>query len=353
MTRAGTAAVRGEELAIEPVHEWLGAQVADLPAALPSTRQFRSGASNWTYLLEYADRRLVLRRPPAGTKARSAHDMRREYRVQAALRPAYGTVPQMLALCTDEEVLGCDFYVMEFLDGVIPRGRFPELAAAGPERAGSVCRAVLARLRALHALDPVEVGLADLGRGEGYARRQIDGWSKRFADARTWNVHEMRYVRDWLDRNTPRDLGACIIHNDFRLDNVVLDAEDLTRVVGVLDWEMATVGDPLMDLGAALAYWVHADDPPLMRATRRQPTHLPGMLRREEVVEQYLDASGLRPERWVFYEVYGLFRLAVIAQQIYYRYHHGQSRNPAFRHFWVLVNYLGWRCRSRIREAGA
>jgi aminoglycoside phosphotransferase (APT) family kinase protein len=146
-----------------------------------------------------------------------------------------------------------------------------------------------------------------------------------------------------------------VIHNDWRFDNVVLDEADLTRVIGVLDWEMATLGDPLMDLGNALAYWIHDDDNALMKATRRQPTHLPGMLRRDEVVAYYLDKAGLKLDvrrDWPFYEVYGLFRLAVIAQQIYYRYHHGQTRNPAFKNFWILVNYLDWRCRGIIRRAG-
>ena len=124
------------------------------------------------------------------------------------------------------------------------------------------------------------------------------------------------------------------------------------EVRAVLDWEMATLGDPLMDLGNTLAYWVHADDPFILRSTRRQPTHLPGMLRREEVVAYYLERTGLKPDNWVFYEVYGLFRLAVIAQQIYYRYHHKQTRNPAFKNFWVLINYLHWRCRKLIRSQG-
>jgi aminoglycoside phosphotransferase (APT) family kinase protein len=155
-------------------------------------------------------------------------------------------------------------------------------------------------------------------------------------------------VRDWLRANTPDDVGTCVVHNDFRFDNVVLSPKDITRVVGVLDWEMATLGDPLMDLGNALAYWVEANDDFVRRATRRQPTHLPGMLKRREVVEYYLDRTKLDAANWSFYEVYGLFRLAAIIQQIYYRYHHRQTANPAFRRFWVLVNYLHWRCRRLI-----
>jgi aminoglycoside phosphotransferase (APT) family kinase protein len=158
----------------------------------------------------------------------------------------------------------------------------------------------------------------------------------------------------WLKERTPQDVANVVIHNDWRLDNVVLAEDEPTRVIGVLDWEMATLGDPLMDLGNALAYWIHDDDNALLKATRRQPTHLPGMLRRPEVVEYYLSQSGYKlshPSDWVFYEVYGLFRLAVIVQQIYFRYHHKQTRNPAFKRFWVLVNYLDWRCKALIKQA--
>ncbi len=162
-----------------------------------------------------------------------------------------------------------------------------------------------------------------------------------------------RRVRAWLAERTPEDAGRCLIHNDYRLDNLVLAEDDPTRIVGVLDWEMATVGDPLMDLGAALAYWVEAGDDWIARKMRRQPTHVPGMLRRDEVVERYLDAMGLRAAAvdWPFYEVYGLFRVAVIAQQIYYRYHHRQTRNPAFRSFWIWVRYFHWRCRRVMKRA--
>ncbi|MCG3191692.1 MAG: hypothetical protein DIJKHBIC_00920 [Thermoanaerobaculia bacterium] len=154
----------------------------------------------------------------------------------------------------------------------------------------------------------------------------------------------------WLDRETPEDAGSCLIHNDFRFDNIVLDPAEPTRVIGILDWEMATVGDPLMDLGNSLAYWVQADDDIVMRSVRRQPTHLPGMLARKEVVDAYCSRMGLRPANWSFYEVYGLFRLAVIVQQIYYRYHHGQTRNRTFANFWLIAHYLDWRCRRIIRK---
>jgi aminoglycoside phosphotransferase (APT) family kinase protein len=348
---SGDAVGAGEALDVAAVDAWLKDRVPGLEGA-PEVTQYSGGASNWTYRLKYPRHDLVLRRPPAGTKARSAHDMAREYTVQKALKPAYPVVPTMVALCQDPAVIGADFYVMERIAGLIPRARMPQglrLDAAGNRR---LCLNVVDKLVELHRVDPAAVGLQSLGRGPGYPHRQVEGWSDRYEKARTWNVPRFRRVREWLHASVPGDVATCVVHNDWRLDNVVLSAEDPTRVVGVLDWEMATLGDPLLDLGNALAYWVQADDDLVMRAMRRQPTHLPGMLRREEVVEAYLDRTGLRPQNWAFYEVFGLFRLAVIAQQIYYRSHHRQTRNPASRHFWVLIHYLDWRCRRLIRARG-
>jgi len=342
------SAVRpGEELDVEAVHAWLSERIPSLHGR-PEVTQYRGGASNWTYRLRYPEHDLILRRPPAGTKAKSAHDMGREYTVQHALKPVYPYVPTMVGLCQDESVIGADFYVMERIPGIILRARVPEGLTLDVAQTRRLCLNVLDRLVELHQVDPTAAGLQSLGRGSGYVRRQVEGWSERYQRSRTWNVSAFRRVRDWLKANTPDDVASCVIHNDWRFDNVVLDPHDATRVVGVLDWEMATLGDPLMDLGGALAYWVQRDDPLMLRVTRRQPTHLPGMLTRREVVEYYLERTGREAPQWVFYEVFGLFRLAVIAQQIYYRYHHRQTRNPAFRHFWFLVNYLGWRCSGMI-----
>jgi aminoglycoside phosphotransferase (APT) family kinase protein len=345
-----SGAVRsGEELDVRAVDAWLKQQVPTLEG-LPDVTQYSGGASNWTYRLKYPKRDLILRRPPAGTKARSAHDMSREYTVQKALKPAYPTVPAMVALCQDPAVIGTDFYVMERIEGLIPRARMPKGLDLDAARTRQLCLGFFDKLVELHSVDAAAVGLSSLGKGPGYPKRQIEGWSDRYEKARTWNVASFRYVRDWLRDHTPPDAATCVIHNDFRLDNVVLDPGEPTRIIGVLDWEMATLGDPLMDLGNTLAYWVHSDDDWFRRSTRRQPTHLPGMLRREEVVEYYLDRMKLKPANWTFYEVYGLFRLAVIVQQIYYRYHHKQTRNPAFKRFWLLTNYLGWRCERLIKQ---
>ncbi|HST55445.1 MAG TPA: phosphotransferase family protein [Solirubrobacteraceae bacterium] len=318
-------------------------------SGLPQVRQFSGGASNLTYLLTYPERELILRRPPAGTKAASAHDMAREYRIQQALAAAYPYVPRMVALCDEPHVLDSQFYVMERVHGTILRARMPPELGLDAAATRRLCVSAIERLVELHRVDPVAAGLAELNRGRGYVRRQVDGWSERFRAARTWNVPSFERNMRWLAEHQPDDVASCVVHNDFRLDNLVLAPDDPQRIVGVLDWEMATIGDPLMDLGAALAYWVQADDDRVMHALRRQPTHLPGMLTRAEVVEQYAHASGRAVEQWTFYEVFGLFRLAVIVQQIYRRYHQRQTRNPAFRHYWLAVRYLDRRCRRLVR----
>lgn len=340
----------GEALPLTTLDPWLKAQINDLTGD-PEVTQYSGGASNWTYRLLYPSHDLILRRPPAGTKAKSAHDMQREYTVQKALKPVFPYVPEMLAFCDDMSVIGDEFYVMQRLEGIIPRKNLPRALNLSATDTQQLCTNVLDKLIALHQVDVQAAKLQDLGKGSGYVKRQIDGWSGRFRKAKTWNVAGFEYVMEWLTERMPEDIDNRLIHNDFRFDNVVLDADNPMQVIGVLDWEMATLGDPLMDLGNSLAYWVQADDDKLIKAMRRQPTHLPGMLTRQEVIEYYLGNSDYAVDDFSFYECYGLFRLAVIIQQIYYRYHHKQTRNPQFKNFWIMVNYLYFRCRQIIRKA--
>lgn len=327
------------------VHEWLGSTVDGLDT-LPDVRQYPGGASNLTYLLSYPDRELILRRPPAGHKAASAHDMRREYTVQKRLKPVYPYVPTVLALCTDPAVIGSDFYVMDRIDGTILRGDLPSDITLSPEDASSLAYRTFDRLIELHSVDPDAAGLGDLGKGAGYVERQVRGWSDRYRKARTPNSPDGEAVMGWLQENQPGDVRTCVIHNDFRFDNVVLD--DKLDVVGVLDWEMATLGDPLMDLAGSLAYWIQADDDEVAQAARRQPSHLPGMPKRRELVAYYCERMGLDAGNWQFYDVFGAFRLAVIMQQIYYRFHSGQTHNPAFANLEMFVTYLFNRCDKKL-----
>ncbi len=359
---AGAAPVREEDaFDVERVATWLrenASATADL-VGTPEVRQFMGGASNLTYLLRYAGgpasagRDLILRRPPTGTKARGAHDMGREHDIQAALAPVFPVVPRMVAYCGDESVIGSEFYVMERIEGTILRRDVPDELGLDREGVERLCRNAVDVLVALHDVDLDASGLAGFDRGDGYVRRQVEGWSGRYRRARTDDVGDFEATMAWLEAHQPDDRPHVLIHNDFRFDNLVLGPQDPTRVVGVLDWEMATVGDPLMDLSSGLAYWVQADDPPAFLAMRRQPTHTPGMLTRAEVVERYADARGLgvTPGQWRFYEVFGAFRLAVIAQQIYYRFHHGQTSNPAYGEFREVVRFLDHRCAALVGAA--
>lgn len=338
----------GEELPIEKIDPWIKIKIPDLNG-LPEITQFSGGASNWTYRLKYSNYDLILRRPPAGTKAASAHDMKREYDIQKALMPFY-TVPKMYCFCDDHSIIGCDFYIMERIEGIIPRANLPKGLNLSLSQTKTLCYSVIDKLIELHKIDIQSTGLEKLGKGTGYAKRQIDGWSSRFEKAKTWNVPDCKFVINWLKDNIPTNERICLIHNDFRFDNVILDPNNPTQIIGVLDWEMATIGDPLMDLGNTLAYWVEEDDDFIAKSTRRQPTNAPGMMKRKEVMEYYCQKMNIDAENFTFYEVYGLFRLVVILQQIYFRFHHKQTNNPAFKKFWILVHYLNWRCKRIIKK---
>lgn len=331
------------------VDAWLKQHVDGLEGA-PQVKQFPGGASNLTYQLSYPNRDLILRRPPFGHLPKSGHDMRREYTVQSKLAPVFPYVPKMVAFCDDRAVMDVDFYVMDRIKGIILRSNLPKGMQLDQAAARALSTSFVERLVDLHAVDPAAAGLGDLGRGQGYVERQISGWTKRYAAARTWNTPSFKKVVKWLEANEPADAGSCIIHNDWRLDNVVLDPADPQKIIGVLDWEMATIGDPLMELGSMMSYWVEAGDDRLGQMFRRQPTHLPGMLTRREVVSLYCDRSGLRVDDFRFYEVYGLFRLAGIIQQIYKRYHDKETTNPAFKRFWIATNYLHHRARGVIKH---
>lgn len=344
-----TREVRAEDqLDLAAVDAFLKQRMADLQGS-PEIRQFPGGASNLTYLIRYGERELVLRRPPAGVKAKSAHDMLREAQVMAALKHAYPHVPQILARCDDPSVLGSDFYVMERLRGIILRRDLPATLGLDETGVRKLCHGFIDRLVELHQVDATQPQLAALGKGEGYVARQVAGWSERWRKALTDDSDPCEDVLAWLAQRQPAgETAICVIHNDYRFDNVVLDPANPLDIIGVLDWEMATLGDPLMDLGGSLAYWVQADDDATFQSFRRQPTHVPGMLSRAEVIAYYGERSGWRVEHFDFYEIFGLFRLMVIIQQIYRRFVLGQTSNPQFAGFGRAASYMGQRCRRLI-----
>lgn len=342
MTAAGeTRTPRpGEEIDTEALGRFLSTivpQVAGLPVTV---EQFPGGHSNLTYLVRVGGRELVLRRPPVGSRVKSAHDMSREYRVLAALSPVWNKAPAPLAFCGDESVIGAQFYLMERLRGVILR-KEPPMPIDRPT-ARRLCEVLIGGLAELHAVDYRAAGLGDLGRPQGYVERQVRGWTERYHGSRTDDIAEVLQVADWLAAHLPSSGPATLIHNDYKFDNVVFDGKDITRMIGVLDWEMTTVGDPLMDLGTALSYWVEKGDPPPMVAMRFGPTTTPGMMSRSEVAARYAELTGRSMDDIVFYYAFGLFKTAVVVQQIYYRYEKGLTKDPRFA---GLIHAVGMLCK--------
>jgi aminoglycoside phosphotransferase (APT) family kinase protein len=326
--------------------DWLDGAVAGL-GPITAVRQFAGGASNLTFLIECERDSVVLRTSPAGRKAASAHDMAREARLLRAISQQFPLVPEVLAVAEDDSPIGRPAFVSQYVRGEILRQDMPD-GAPVQEMADRFIEALVQ----LHAVDTSRPELAGFNKGPGYVRRQVQGWSNRYRQALTDDVPSAESVMRWLDDNQPQDVAACVIHNDWRFDNVVLDPTDLSRIRAVLDWELATIGDPFMDLGSALAYWVQADDDAAMQAFRRQPSNAVGMPTRQQFVDRYCALAGRDRPDWLFYEVYGLFRLAGIAQQIWYRYRAGQTSNPAFAPFGPAVVYLVGRCETLIGEHG-
>lgn len=296
-----------------------------------SVLQFQRGHSNLTYLVTLGARAAVLRRPPFGVTVKTAHDMEREYRILSALQAVYPKAPRPIAYCGDEQLIGARFYLMERVTGVVFRGEAPPPGVRfTPEVLRSTSTALLDNLAELHAVDPGKAGLLSMGRPQGYLARQVRGWTERYAVAKTDEVPEVEAAAAWLAAHLPEPGGAAIIHNDYKYDNVMFDPQDLSRIAAVLDWEMATVGDPLADLGGLLGYWIDPDDPPELRSRPYGPTFLPGSLSRAQLVERYAERSGRAPFDMLFHYVLGLFKIAVILQQIYKRFVEGKTRDPRF-----------------------
>ena len=329
----------GEQLDLAALESYLKTQ--DLPGPL-TIEQFPKGHSNLTYLLRAGDQKLILRRPPFGAKIKTAHDMGREYRILSALHGVYPKVPRPYLHCEDESIIGAPFYVMQRVEGVILRGTTPpEGLGLDPDTMRRLSQSLIDGLSELHAVDVEKAGLADYGRPQGYIERQVTGWTERYFKAKTDEVPQVEEAAAWLAKNLQPETGAALIHGDFKYDNLVLDPSDLTRIISVLDWEMATVGDPLMDLGVTLGYWIDPSDPEEHRMLPFGPTLLEGNLTRMELVERYSKSSGRNIDNILFHYVYALFKIAVIAQQIYKRFVEGHTKDQRFAMMIMGVNILG------------
>ncbi len=319
----------GEELDLARLTPYLQAAL-DRPGAPVVVEQFPGGHSNLTYFVRVGDDGYVLRRPPFGSQVKTAHDMEREHRLLSRLSPVCARAPRPVHLCTDESILGCNFYLMERREGVIIRRRMPAGVELTPTLARGLGEAAVDALIDLHAIDIHATGLAPLGHPDGYVRRQVEGWAKRYEAAKTDDIPAMTRLGTWLLDHMPTSGPPTLLHNDFKYDNLVLDPADLTRITAILDWEMATVGDPLMDLGTALCYWVEADDHDTLVAFAFGPTTEPGSLTRAEIAERYARATGRDLSAILFYYAFGLYKTAVVAQQIYVRFVRGHTRDPRF-----------------------
>ena len=338
----------GEELNLDALKQHLepvlGSNVSELQVS-----QFPGGHSNLTYLLSSGDAQWVLRRPPFGSKVKSAHDMSREYKILSALKNVYSYGPIPIHFCDDHSVLGCDFYLMNYIEGLVIRREYPSNLNLSPDQIHQQLLNFFDVLGDLHSVDLKEAGLDTFGKPVGYVRRQVEGWTRRWEDAVTPDTVNCDITIKWLHDNMPAASGlASVIHNDYKLDNVIFDANDPLQVIGVLDWEMSTVGDPLMDLGCTLGYWVQTTDPDFFRDARTMPSDIEGAPLRVEIIKRFQDRTGISVENFPFYFCFGLFRLCVIGQQIYYRYYHGHTKDERFAGFLTKAHVLQRMCEMII-----
>ncbi|HKV04847.1 MAG TPA: phosphotransferase family protein [Candidatus Acidoferrales bacterium] len=334
-----TAVRAGEELDVARLEPFLLTEFPGSTGPL-TVEQYPSGHSNLTYLLHLCEREIVLRRPPFGSKVKSAHDMSREYRVLSKLHPAYPPAPKVLVYSDELNILGAPFYLMEPIRGVIIRKDPPAGVPFPAETARRLSESFIDNLARLHCLDYAAIGLGDFGKPQGYIERQVRGWIDRYYGSQTDDLPEVGRIAAWMSAHTPPTEGAALIHNDYKYDNVVLDSNDITRIVGVLDWEMATVGDPLADLGTCLAYWVSPQDPEELLSIRWCPSTYPGSITRSQIIERYTRATGRDVSHIDFYIAFARFKLAVIVQQIYYRYHQGLTHDARFASMLDVVKIL-------------
>ena len=334
----------GEGFDVAALTAWLRANTALIgPGQAVEVEQFPSGYSNLTYMLRVGETELVLRRPPFGNTVKTGHDMHREFTVLTKLAPIYPLAPRPEAYCEDPSVIGAAFYVMERRRGIVIRRRPPKGMVIDADTGRRLSTALIDALAELHGLDVAAAGLTELGRPEGYARRQVEGWTRRWNAAKTDEVPTLDAVAAWLAEALPAnaDADAALIHNDYKYDNVLLDADEPGRILAVLDWEMATIGSPRMDLGTTLGYWVEAGDDARMQGLAFGPTNLPGSLTRAELVDRYQERTGLEVGDATYYRVFGLFKIAVIVQQIYARYKTGSTQDPRFAALGYFVTMLG------------
>ncbi len=329
----------GEELNLDSLADWLCRQIRCAERDI-TVEQFPGGHSNLTYLVRIDGREYVLRRGPPGPVAPKAHDMAREFRVLQMVHPHFREAPNVFYLCENPAVLGAVFFLMERRHGFILRDDVPPQLTKAPNYAQLVSEAFIDCLIRLHAIDVSKTGVIALGKPEGFLERQVVGWADRWNRAKTDEMRNMDRVIRWLVDRRPSSPAPTLVHNDYKLDNVMLGDEPVDRIEAVLDWEMATVGDPLSDLGLTLCYWAWADAPQLRARGGPALTSQPGWYTRDQFIQRYAEQTGRDLSHIGYYEVLGVFKLAVILQQIYYRFRRGQTQDARFQNFDERVKAL-------------
>ncbi len=308
-------------------------------------KQFPGGFSNLTYLLRTDNEEFVLRKPPFGANIKSAHDMGREYKVLSLLEPVYSKIPKPIIFCEDSDVIGAPFYIMERVEGIILRNKIPDGLNLTAAHFNKLSNQIIENLVDLHNLELEKSDLISLGKPDGYVQRQVEGWIKRYFKAETDKISAMNLAAEWMQSSMPMQTTTTFIHNDYKYDNLVLDVDSL-QIKAVLDWEMATVGDPLMDLGTSLAYWVENGEHPALQ--QFNVTWVEGNLTRQQVTEKYTELRNIDIEKVLFYYVFGCFKLGVIAQQIYARYIKGYTKDKRFATLIHLVKACGQNAKNAI-----
>ena len=303
--------------------------------------QFGGGKANLTYLLRFGESlEYVLRRPPLGTYAPSAHDMGRENRVLSVLHEAFPYAPKVFHYCQDEAIIGAPFVIMERCCGVVIRESMPGRFSADAKAPQLMSQALVDTLAAFHAVDYAALGLSELGRPEGFVKRQVEGWWRRWQAAMLDEIPQLDEIYRWLTQQLPATSFHSLVHNDYKLDNTMFDADDPSRVVAILDWDMCTLGDPLSDVGTLLTYWTGPDDRPAVRAIGSMPAGDHDFFSRKQILQRYAERSGRDISNIRFYHVLGIFRLLVILQQIYIRYVRGYTQDERFARLNVSVSAL-------------
>ena len=337
----------GEELDLVKLKKYL----LKINFDLNDVNQFPSGYSNLTYLLTSGSKEYILRKPPFGAESlKGGHDMLREFTVLKNLKSQFDLVPEVYHFCEDKSIIGSTFYLMERVKGNIIRPNLSEENSPGKKIIREISKQMINTLSTLHNVDIKAANLTDLGKINGYNQRQVDGWIKRYYHSKTSNIDNMEFVAKWLKNNIPMESKASIIHNDFKYDNIVLDKENFSRINAILDWEMATVGDPLMDLGTSLGYWVDNDDLPELKLFQLSATTLQGNPTREDFLHEYMLKSNTKIDNPIFYYVFGLFKIAVIAQQIFFRYKKGYTKDKRFKLLELAVISLSVMAKQSIEK---